>query len=154
MVSLPSLQTDRAVIPALFCVCARASTYPLARTKRSLYSLMGQPVAANLVVNATSVSSHDESPEFADLVGSVKFTACELLMDLNYGRIQNFWRLSAHRNDIPFMDGLPALAYQARRSFELWTGIKVPPEEFLNALGTETIETGKNVIDALPETKQ
>ena len=106
---------------------------------RSLYSLMGQPVAANLVVNATSVSSHDESPELADLVGSLKYPDCELLMDLNYGRIQNFWQISANRNGIPFMDGLPALAYQAKRSFELWTGIKVPPEEFLNALESETI---------------
>ena len=121
---------------------------------RSVYSLMRQPVAANLVVNATSVSSHDESPELADLVGSAKFTACELLMDFNYGRNKNFWQISAQRNGIPFMDGLPALAYQARRSFELWTGIKVPPEEFLNALGTETIETGKNVINPLSETKQ
>ena len=121
---------------------------------KSLYSLMGQPVSANLVVNATSVSSHDESPELADLVGSLKFPACELLMDLNYGRIQNFWQISANRNGIPFMDGLPALAYQAKRSFELWTGIKVPPEEFLNALDIETIETGKNFINSLPETKQ
>jgi shikimate dehydrogenase len=121
---------------------------------RSLYSLMGRPVAANLVVNATSVSSHDESPELADLVGSVEFTACELLMDLNYGRIQNFWQISANRNDIPFMDGLPALAYQAKRSFELWTGIKVPPEEFLKALDSETIETGKDVVNPQSETKQ
>ena len=63
-------------------------------------------------------------------------------------------KISANRNGIPFMDGLPALAYQAKRSFELWTGIKVPPEEFLNALDSETIETGKNFINSLPETKQ
>ena len=120
----------------------------------SLYSLMNQPVSANLIVNATSVSSPDESQEMADLVESLKFPACELLVDLNYGRLDNFWQQSADKNDIPFMDGLPALAYQAKRSFELWTGIQVPPEEFLNALGIETIETGDNIIRMLPETKQ
>jgi len=37
----------------------------------------------------------------------------------------------AEKNGIPFMDGLPALAHQARRSFALWTGLQVPAEEFL-----------------------
>ncbi len=32
------------------------------------------------------------------------------------------------------MDGLRALAFQARRTFALWTGLQVPPEEFINAL--------------------
>jgi len=99
----------------------------------SLHSLIEQPVLANLVVNATSVSSQDESPELAALMGSLKLPVCELMMDLNYGRSQNFWQIIAGKNSIPFMDGLPALAYQARRSFDLWTGIKVPPEEFLKA---------------------
>jgi shikimate dehydrogenase len=32
------------------------------------------------------------------------------------------------------MDGLSTLAYQARRTFLLWTGQELPQEEFLNAL--------------------
>jgi shikimate 5-dehydrogenase len=32
------------------------------------------------------------------------------------------------------MDGLNPLAFQACRTLELWTGVKVPPQEFLNAL--------------------
>ena len=103
-----------------------------------LYSLAEQPVMANLVVNATSVSSPDESPELSDLIGSLPFPICELLIDLNYSRPQNFWLAAARKNGIPFMDGLPALAFQARRSFALWTGIQVPSEEFLNALQVET----------------
>jgi shikimate dehydrogenase len=56
-------------------------------------------------------------------------------MDMNYGRNQNFWQDMARSKRIPFMDGLPALAYQARRTLALWTGIQVPPEEFLKVLG-------------------
>ena len=100
----------------------------------SLNSLTKQPVLANLIVNATSVSSPDEAPELAALVGSLKISACELLMDLNYGRPENFWHAMAQNNGIPFRDGLSALAYQARRTFELWTGIQISPEEFLKAV--------------------
>jgi len=100
---------------------------------RSLDSLAGQPLAANLVVNATSVSSRDESPELGELVAKFRFTACERIMDMNYGRIENFWQLAAAKMGIPFTNGLPTLAYQAKRSFALWTGIQVPAEEFLRA---------------------
>ena len=101
---------------------------------RSIYSLQEQPVAAQLVVNATSVSSHDESPELAALVENLEFPDCELLMDLNYGRLQNFWQMRAAKNHLTFVDGLPALAYQAKRTFALWTGIQISPKEFLAAL--------------------
>jgi hypothetical protein len=43
------------------------------------------------------------------------------------------------------MDGLKALAYQARRTFQLWTGLQIPPEEFL-----ETIR-GSGAVTPLPE---
>jgi shikimate dehydrogenase len=106
---------------------------------KSLNALAALPLSANLIVNATSVSSHDESPELADWVGRLIIPRCELLMDLNYGRPQNFWQKFAEKNGIPFMDGLPALAHQARRSFALWTGLQVPPEEFLKVLKSEVI---------------
>ena len=35
---------------------------------------------------------------------------------------------------VDFMDGLLPLAYQARRTFALWTGLQVPPEEFIKAV--------------------
>jgi shikimate dehydrogenase len=106
---------------------------------KSLNSLKALPLSAHLIVNATSVSSRDESPELADLVGSLRFPKCELLMDLNYGRPQNFWQDFAEKNNIPFMDGLPALAHQARRSFTLWTGLQIPAEELLKILESEMI---------------
>jgi len=64
--------------------------------------------------------------------------SCELVLDLSYGRSSNFWQEMARQKGIRFMDGLPSLAYQARRTFALWTGIQVAPEEFLKALESET----------------
>ena len=110
-----------------------------------LTSFSDRPLPVDIVVNATAVSSSDESPEMADLVSRLEIPGCELVFDLNYGRPRNFWEELARGKDIRFMDGLPALAYQARRAFALWTGLQVPPEEFLNALHENGGE-GKDVI--------
>jgi len=95
------------------------------------------PLAANIVVNATAVSSPDESPEMDRLIRNLQVVGCELLVDLNYGREQNFWRDWARRGGVPFMDGVPVLVHQARRSFALWTGVEVKPEVCLAALGLD-----------------
>lgn len=89
---------------------------------------------AEIVVNATSASSPEESAELCSLVQGLEMGACRLLLDLNYGRRRNFWRDKAEAEGIPFLDGLLPLAFQARRSLHLWTGLLVPPEEFLEAL--------------------
>ena len=100
----------------------------------SIDELLEQPVAADIVVNATSVSSPREAPQLAALVQKLQVSGCQLVIDLNYGRSQNFWQDMARRKGIRFMDGLPALAYQARRTLALWTKVEVAPGEFLNAL--------------------
>ena len=96
--------------------------------------LSGLPLPARIIINATSVSSPDESADMARLVEKLELRGCELILDLNYGRRRNFWQEKAEKEGIRFMDGLNPLAYQARRTLQLWTGIQVPPEEFLNAL--------------------
>ncbi len=88
----------------------------------------------DLVVNATSVSDPLEAPDLAAQVASLQIPACRLIMDLNYGRKDNFWAEAARKRDIRFVDGLPALAYQARRTFALWTGLQIQPDEFLSVL--------------------
>jgi shikimate dehydrogenase len=100
----------------------------------SLYDLESKPLAVNIVVNTTSVSSPEESPEMASLLGRFKTKGCELVLDLNYSRSDNFWQDLARRNTAQFMDGLSTLAYQSRRTLALWTGIQAPPDEFLNAI--------------------
>jgi shikimate dehydrogenase len=101
---------------------------------KSFDALLEQPALVNVLVNATSVSSPDESPELAELVSRLEVPACELVLDLNYGRRQNFWQDMARARGIRFMDGLSCLAFQARRTFALWTGVQVAPSEFLTAL--------------------
>lgn len=96
-----------------------------------------EPVSANIVVNATSVSSPDESPELAALVDRLDIRDCEILMDANYGLEVNFWERKAREKGIKFLDGLPVLAHQARRSFSLWTRIDVEAGEFRKALEKE-----------------
>ena len=100
----------------------------------SLSELEGRPLAVHIIVNATSVSSRDESPEFDALVQTLELPVCELVMDLNYDRSQNFWQSMAEARGIQFADGLKPLAYQVRRTFALWTGLQVAAEEFISVL--------------------
>lgn len=104
------------------------------------FESLGKDINADIVVNATSVSSPDESPEMAALAADLKIKGCELVVDLNYNRPQNFWQDMARDRDIRFMDGLLPLAYQARRTFALWTGLQLPPEEFINAINGNGID--------------
>jgi shikimate dehydrogenase len=99
-----------------------------------IHDLANRTLAVDIVVNATSVSSPDESSNMALLLEKLRIKNCELVVDLNYGRSENLWQELARRNGSRFMDGLSSLAYQCRRTLALWTGIQVPPEEFLKAL--------------------
>jgi shikimate dehydrogenase len=103
-------------------------------TPRLLTELAVFPVNVDLIVNTTSIASGDEAGELTEIVGNMKSNGCQLVFDLNYGRRQNIWQALADKNGIRFLDGLSTLAYQARRTFLLWTGQEVPQEEFLKAL--------------------
>jgi shikimate dehydrogenase len=84
-----------------------------------------------LVVNATSASSPLElgsSPPVPNLVYKGQ------LIDINYGRKENYFAQLAKKNKASFFNGLLMLAYQARLSFSLWTGIHVPLNPFLKIL--------------------
>lgn len=104
----------------------------------SMGTLADRGLAVDLVVNATSVSSPDESMEMAERVSRLQLPDCELIFDLNYGRSQNFWRDMARSKGIRFMDGLSSLANQARRTFALWTGIEVKHEIVISAIQDST----------------
>ena len=94
-----------------------------------------EALPVDLVVNATAASGPDESPHLFRLTDVLDTPGCRLMLDLNYGRSLNFWQDWALRHDIPFMDGIAPLAYQAKRTFSLWTGIDVDHKEFIDALG-------------------
>jgi shikimate dehydrogenase len=101
---------------------------------RTFTSLEGQHLPVDIVVNATSVSNAEESQEMASLALSLDLSDCEMIVDLNYDRPNNFWKELSKNQDTRFMDGLMPLAYQARRTFALWTGLQVPPEEFIRVI--------------------
>jgi shikimate dehydrogenase len=100
----------------------------------SLAAIAKNPPHADIIVNATSVSNVNESSEMDALVGALDIPGCELVVDLNYDRPGNFWEKMARKQGAQFMDGLKPLAYQARRTLSLWTGLQVPPEAFIEAL--------------------
>lgn len=115
----------------------RSLTETLGGEPLDLAALSDRPLPVDLLVNATAVSSRAESSEMAELAGKLDLPGCQLVFDLNYGRANNCWQELAQTRGLRFMDGLPALAYQARRTFALWTGMQVPPEEFIKALHEE-----------------
>ncbi|MGD8367132.1 MAG: shikimate dehydrogenase [Desulfobacterales bacterium] len=97
----------------------------------SLEALTAEPLSADLIVNATSVSSARESEALAELAAGIRPTGCRLVFDFNYGRRENIWEQLAARADARFTDGIRALAFQARRTFALWTGIQIPAAEIM-----------------------
>jgi len=103
-------------------------------TARPLDSLAEASGPVDIIVNATPVSSKEDSSDVTEIVRSLKCKDCQLVYDLNYERRNNIWQSLAEENHIRFQDGLPALVYQARRTFLLWTGRDVRQEEFLNAM--------------------
>ncbi|BEQ14266.1 shikimate dehydrogenase family protein [Desulfoferula mesophila] len=89
---------------------------------------------ARLLVNAAAVSSPAESPKMAAWVRALQASRLEQVMDINYGRGENFWADLARAAGARFSDGLVMLAHQAALSFTRWTGRSVPGARFLAAL--------------------
>lgn len=90
---------------------------------------------AELIVNATSVSSPSESLAMAAFASMLRLSGrCRLVMDINYGRQENIWARLAETSGAAFCDGLSMLACQARQSFFIWTGREVPLASFQGAL--------------------
>ena len=106
--------------------------------------LGGQPIGlaeagpparrAALLVNTASASSQEESPELATWALELETESLQQVMDINYGRRENFWAALAQRRGAGFADGLGLLAAQAALSFARWTGRRVDAARFLAAL--------------------
>jgi shikimate dehydrogenase len=112
----------------------KAITRELGGEALCLEDVVSDNITAELLINSTSVSSRNESQDMADLVEKLKIRHCSWIIDLNYGRQDNFWQGLAQKLGTRFMDGLPMLAHQASRSFSLWTGIQIAPAVFLSGL--------------------
>ncbi len=103
-------------------------------TATTLALLDQNPSQAEIIVNTTPISSPEDSPPFHEFIRRQSFQSCRLIIDLNYGRKNNFWEQKARELDIPFIDGLTPLAHTARRTLILWTRVDIPPAEFMKVL--------------------
>ncbi len=81
----------------------------------------------DLIVQSTSLGLTAEWKDFP--VDGVK--AGTRVADIVYRRGGTALVRALRRRGVPAVDGLPMLASQAARSFTVWTGIRVPAEEFL-----------------------
>ena len=68
-------------------------------------ALNGLRLPCAIIINATSVSSPEESGDLAGLAEKLDTPFRELVIDLNYGRRRNFCRKWWSRKGIRFMDG-------------------------------------------------
>lgn len=101
----------------------------------SMKELVEASRTAELIVNATSMSSPDEfDNSMSGLVASLDCYQLELIFDLNYGRSENIWEIASNRMGCKFSHGLVMLAAQAARSFNLWTGESATVSEFTSYL--------------------
>lgn len=91
---------------------------------------------AKLLVNTSAVSENSGGSGLTSTLDDAGLLRnLKLVIDINYGRTNNIWALLAQRSGAQFQDGLYMLAAQARRSFNLWTGLKPDMKEFLSPLG-------------------
>ena len=99
-----------------------------------LESALQQTTAADIVINATSVSNPQEAPKLANLISRMPLTKCQMVVDFNYTQEDNFWHELARTQPCPFLDGLTILAYQTRHALTLWTGKQIPLKVVSEAL--------------------
>ena len=100
----------------------------------TLDRLRNDPPEADIIINASSASSPGDAPAFAGFIKGLACRECRLVVDLNYGHPDNFWKEMAAAGGIPFIDGLTPLAHSARKTMLLWTRVDVEPMEFIRAL--------------------
>lgn len=86
-----------------------------------------------LVVNATSVGMHPDEDD-AVLTQKDIFTKDQIVFDLVYNPTQTKLLKLAQSSGARTVDGIKMLVNQAAKSFEIWTGEKMPVEQVEKAL--------------------
>jgi shikimate dehydrogenase len=92
---------------------------------------------ADLVVQCTSLGLSQEWKNFP--VSGIEKKSC--FADIVYRRGGTSLVRRLRKRGVPAIDGLGMLAHQAARSFYLWTGRRVPGDEFLS-IAQKTIAIG------------
>lgn len=86
-----------------------------------------------LIVNATALGWHDESPVPASFFEHL--SSATLAYDLTYRDTP--FLLAAQDAGLATLDGLPMLVHQGARAFEIWTGRTAPLDVMLRAAEAE-----------------
>ncbi|MCX8104864.1 MAG: shikimate dehydrogenase [Ignavibacterium album] len=86
-----------------------------------------------LVINATSVGMHPDEDD-AVLTQKDIFTKDQIVFDLVYNPTQTKLLKLAQSSGARTVDGIKMLVNQAAKSFEIWTGEKMPVEQVEKAL--------------------
>jgi shikimate dehydrogenase len=88
---------------------------------------------SRLIINATSVGMFPDSDDVITKLGD-SFVKDQLVFDLVYNPPETrLLQLAASKGAI-VLDGLKMLVHQAAKSFELWTGEKIPVDELQKSL--------------------
>jgi shikimate dehydrogenase len=88
---------------------------------------------SKLIINATSVGMFPDSDDVITKLGD-SFIKDQLVFDLVYNPPETrLLQLAASKGAI-VLDGLKMLVHQAAKSFELWTGEKIPVDELQKSL--------------------
>ncbi|MEP0860069.1 MAG: shikimate dehydrogenase [Ignavibacterium sp.] len=86
-----------------------------------------------LIVNATSVGMYPDEDD-AVLTQKDLFSKQQIVFDLVYNPVQTKLLKLAQSNGARTVDGIKMLINQAAKSFEIWTGEKMPVEQVEKAL--------------------
>ncbi len=86
-----------------------------------------------LIVNATSVGMYPDEDD-AVLTQKDLFSRQQIVFDLVYNPVQTKLLKLAQSNGARTVDGIKMLINQAAKSFEIWTGEKMPVEQVEKAL--------------------
>lgn len=89
--------------------------------------------SSSLIVNATSVGMYPEEDD-AVLTQKDLFSKQQIVFDLVYNPAQTKLLKLAQSNGAKTVDGIKMLVNQAAKSFEIWTGEKMPVEQVEKAL--------------------
>ena len=84
---------------------------------------------ASIIVNATPLA------DAAGPHGLERLRLSMLVLDLVYGAELSAWARAARVRGLQSDDGLGLLVFQARRSLALWTGLAIPLEPMMRAVG-------------------
>lgn len=105
-------------IRTVLCDMGAGETVIISRGGDNNYNNLWRHADAGVIVNTTPVGMYPSNGEAA--VSLERFPACAGVIDLIYNPAKTALLLEAERLGIPFINGLPMLTAQAKRSAELF----------------------------------